>query len=91
MGSTSSPGRLYDGPLSPRAFVPGSDTGTIREFLSHTTGRITRRYADAALSQAYDRDHLFAMRGRPSLIDQSAMVQVLALLGWDPGRYRLLA
>jgi len=38
------------GTLSPRAFVPGSDTGTIREFLSHTTGRITRRYADAAPS-----------------------------------------
>ena len=51
-----------------------------------------RSYADAALSEAYDRHHLFHMRGGgPSLLDQSAMVQVLALLAWDPARYGLLA
>ena len=57
-------------------------------------GRIidtTRGFADAAWSEARDRRDLFHLRGKPALLDQSAMVQVLALLAWDPGSYRRVA
>jgi hypothetical protein len=50
-----------------------------------------RAYADAAWSEARDRRHLFHLRGRPTLLDQSAIVQVLALLAWQPTEYVSLA
>lgn len=50
-----------------------------------------RGFADAAWSEARDRRDLFHLRGKPALLDQSAMVQVLALLAWDPGSYRRVA
>ena len=47
-----------------------------------------RGYADRAWSEQRDRDDCFRFAGRPpSLLDQSAMVQLLALLAWDPGHY----
>jgi hypothetical protein len=50
-----------------------------------------RAFADAAWSEARDRRHLFHLRGRPTLLDQSAMVQVLALLAWEPAAYSRVA
>jgi uncharacterized protein YyaL (SSP411 family) len=50
-----------------------------------------RDFADAAWSEARDRRQLFHLRGRATLLDQSAMVQVLALLAWDPAAYSRLA
>jgi hypothetical protein len=61
------------------------------EVLQGTIIDAIRGYADAALSESRDRQHLFHMRGRPVLLDQSAMVQVLALLAWDPESYGRLA
>jgi hypothetical protein len=46
-----------------------------------------RGFADAALAEARDRRDLFHLRGAPTVLDQSAIVQVLALLAWDPGSY----
>jgi Glycosyl hydrolase family 76 len=57
-------------------------------------GEITaamRAFADAAWHEARDRRDLFHLRGLPRLLDQSAMVQVLALLAWDPARYGRVA
>ncbi|HZU61399.1 MAG TPA: hypothetical protein VE983_10555, partial [Solirubrobacteraceae bacterium] len=48
-------------------------------------------FADAAWTEARDRSHLFHLRGRPTLLDQSAMVQILALLAWEPAAYGRLA
>lgn len=48
-------------------------------------------FADAAWSEARDRRDLFHLRGAPSVLDQSAVVQVLALLAWDPATYGRLA
>lgn len=49
-------------------------------------------YADDAWSRRRDRRDLFALSGREvTLLDQSAIVQVLALLAWDPGDYGKLA
>jgi hypothetical protein len=61
------------------------------EGLQSTIMDAIRGYADAALSETCDRHHLFHMQGRPVLLDQSAIVQVLALLAWDPESYGLLA
>jgi hypothetical protein len=49
-------------------------------------------YAGLAWAARRDRHDRFRFRqGGPTLLDQSAMVQVYALLAWDPGDYRLLA
>lgn len=50
-----------------------------------------RGFADAALAEARDRRDLFHLRGAPTVLDQSAMVQVLALLAWDPDSYGRVA
>lgn len=51
-----------------------------------------RGYADHAWSARRDQQDCFRFADRPtSLLDQSAMVQILALLAWDPGDYRRLA
>ncbi len=50
------------------------------------------RYADDAWSRArdrHDRFHLFD--GGVTLLNQSALVQLLALLAWDPREYGKLA
>jgi hypothetical protein len=62
------------------------DTGLREEILGAMRG-----FADAAWSEARDRRNLFHLRGRPTLLDQSAMVQVLALLSWEPEAYTRLA
>jgi hypothetical protein len=49
-------------------------------------------YAGAAWTAHRDRHDRFRFgRGGPTLLDQSAMVQVYALLAWDPDDYRSLA
>jgi hypothetical protein len=49
-------------------------------------------YAGLAWAARRDRHDRFRFgRGGPTLLDQSAMVQVYALLAWDPGDYRLIA
>jgi Glycosyl hydrolase family 76 len=49
-------------------------------------------YADAAWNTARDRHDRFRLsRGGLTLLDQSAMVQIYALLAWDPADYRALA
>jgi Glycosyl hydrolase family 76 len=51
-----------------------------------------RGYADRAWAEHRDGDDLFRFAGRsPSLLDQSGLVQVLALLAWDPADYGKLA
>jgi hypothetical protein len=51
-----------------------------------------RAYADRAWSERRDRhDRFHFSRGAVTLLDQSAMVQLLALLAWDPDAYRNLA
>ena len=51
-----------------------------------------RGYADGAWSERRDRRDRFHFSNRGvTLLDQSAMVQVFALLAWDPGAYRQLA
>lgn len=50
-----------------------------------------RTFADTVWSEARDRRHLFHLRGRPTLLDQSAIVQILALLAWEPADYGRLA
>jgi hypothetical protein len=51
-----------------------------------------RAYTDRAWSQRRDRhDRFHFSRTGVTLLDQSAMVQLLALLAWDPGAYRKLA
>jgi hypothetical protein len=51
-----------------------------------------RDYADRAWAQHREGDATFRFPGRPpSLLEQSAMVQVLALLAWDPADYGRLA
>ncbi len=50
-----------------------------------------RSFADAAWNEARDRRDLLHLRGLPTLLDQSAIVQVLALLAWDPANYGRLA
>jgi hypothetical protein len=63
-----------------------ADRGVREEILAAMTA-----FAEAAWSEARDRRHLFHLRGRPTLLDQSAMVQILALLAWDPAAYARLA
>ena len=49
-------------------------------------------YAEAAWALRRDRHDRFRFRGGgPTLLHQSAMVQVYALLAWDPGDYGALA
>jgi hypothetical protein len=49
-------------------------------------------YADAAWTANRDRHDRFRFsRGGPTLLDQSAMVQIYAMLAWDPADYALLA
>jgi predicted alpha-1,6-mannanase (GH76 family) len=49
-------------------------------------------YAGLAWTARRDRHDRFRFgRGGPTLLDQSAMVQVFALLAWDPADYRSLA
>jgi hypothetical protein len=49
-------------------------------------------YADAAWTTARDRRDRFRFsRGGVTLLDQSAMVQVYALLAWNPADYGALA
>jgi hypothetical protein len=49
-------------------------------------------YAGSAWTAHRDRHDRFRFaRGAPTLLDQSAMVQVYALLAWDPDDYRSLA
>jgi predicted alpha-1,6-mannanase (GH76 family) len=49
-------------------------------------------YAEAAWNAHRDRHDRFRFRrGGPTLLDQSAMVQVFALLAWDPGDYGAVA
>jgi hypothetical protein len=51
-----------------------------------------RAYADWAWSEARDSDDRFRLpNGGVTLLNQSAIVQLLALLAWDPERYELLA
>jgi hypothetical protein len=51
-----------------------------------------RAYSDHAWSERRDRhDGFHFSSGGVTLLDQSAMVQLLALLAWDPGAYRKLA
>jgi Glycosyl hydrolase family 76 len=51
-----------------------------------------RAYTDRTWSQRRDRhDRFHFSRTGATLLDQSAMVQMLALLAWDPGAYRILA
>jgi len=51
-----------------------------------------RRYADDAWSRARDRHDRFHLPdGGVTLLNQSALVQVLALLAWDPSMYGNLA
>jgi len=51
-----------------------------------------RGYADRAWDERRGDDDRFHFSGHaPTLLDQSAMVQLLALLAWDPAWYRLLA
>lgn len=51
-----------------------------------------RRYTDHAWHERRDRRHLFHFAdGGVTLLNQSAMVQLLALLAWDPGAYGRLA
>jgi predicted alpha-1,6-mannanase (GH76 family) len=51
-----------------------------------------RAYVDGAWSERRDRHDGFHVSSRGvTLLDQSAMVQLLALLAWDPGAYRKLA
>lgn len=51
-----------------------------------------RRYADGAWSRARDRHDRFHLAdGGVTLLNQSALVQVLALLAWDPSEYGKLA
>jgi hypothetical protein len=50
-----------------------------------------RGYADWAWTERRDRRDRFHISNQDGLLDQSAMVQVLALLAWDPKGYRRLA
>src|SRR5664279_6505806 len=50
-----------------------------------------RGYADALLARPRDRHGLIRARDQPAtMLDQSAVVSVLALLAWDPAEYALL-
>jgi Glycosyl hydrolase family 76 len=61
------------------------------ELSSEITGAI-RAYVDRAWEERRDRRDLFSLpKGGVTLLNQSAMVQLLALLAWDPDAYRLLA
>ncbi len=50
-----------------------------------------RGYADWAWRERRDGSDRFHMSDQDGLLDQSAMVQVLALLAWEPGDYGKLA
>lgn len=51
-----------------------------------------RRYTDHAWYETRDRRHLFHFSdGGVTLLNQRAMVQLLALLAWDPRAYGTLA
>ena len=50
-----------------------------------------RAYADWAWNEHRDRRDRFRVSSQDGLLDQSAMVQLLALLAWEPGAYHRLA
>ena len=50
-----------------------------------------RGYADWAWEEKRDRRDRFPISDQDKLLDQSAIVQILALLAWDPEAYGLLA
>lgn len=58
-----------------------------RDIINHI-----RRYADDAWCRTRDRHDRFHLhQGGVTLLNQSALVQILALLAWDPSEYRKLA
>jgi hypothetical protein len=60
--------------------------------LQHEIIGTMRAYADAAWADRRDRHDRFRFsRGQATLLDQSAIVQVLALLAWDAGAYGRVA
>jgi Glycosyl hydrolase family 76 len=64
-----------------------ADTGLRADIIGALRG-----YADHAWAACRDGDDCFRFPGRPpSLLDQSAMVQLLALLAWSPDDYARLA
>jgi hypothetical protein len=68
-------------------YAATADAG-LRERIRTDTGA----YAEAAWAAHRDRRDRFRFgRGGPTLLHQSAMVQVYALLAWDPGDYGMLA
>lgn len=50
-----------------------------------------RVYAERLWTERRDDQDLFPSRGSATLLDQSAAVQLFALLAWDPADYELLA
>ncbi len=65
-----------------------SDDGALRDRIRATV----HAYADAAWTARRDRHDRFRLSPHgPTLLDQSAMVQIYALLAWDPARYNLLS
>ncbi len=65
---------------------------TADEDLRAAIGSALRAYADALLARPRDRHGLIRARDAPAtLLDQSAVVSVLALLAWDPDAYASLA
>jgi hypothetical protein len=60
--------------------------------LRHEIGEALQAYADAAWARHRDGDDLFRpFKNTVSLLDQSALVSVLALPAWVPARYSQLA
>ncbi|HET8978221.1 MAG TPA: glycoside hydrolase family 76 protein [Solirubrobacteraceae bacterium] len=65
---------------------------TTDERLRHDILGAMRDYADHAWEERRRRDDCFALSAGPlRLLDQSAMVQILALLAWSPANYEMLA
>jgi hypothetical protein len=89
-------GRLDDQPPEFNAILfrnllllhAATDDGTLRVRIRESM----RDYADRAWSDHRDRRDRFSFPGRgATLLGQSAMVQLLALLAWDPADYPKLA
>jgi hypothetical protein len=53
--------------------------------------RSMRAYTDWAWNERRDRRDRFNISNQDGLLDQSAMVQLLALLAWEPGAWARLA
>lgn len=66
------------------------DATESEELRSQITGTI-RDYAEAIWPQAQAGRSLLGLRRGPRLLQQSAFVQVLALLAWDPAAYGRIA